>query len=279
MQRLTSVQSNILVELAKYKFLTASQLHRLGVGKDIGWIRAQTKELETMGKPLIERITFGIVPRYGRLESVIFLTTHGKQALMDGLQMPESQIKMPVGNSSMFYKDYNHRRNTIDFQIELGRWANSMETMTVDFFDCYFDKIGNNRTGANLEAKNKIMLDEEDYIIPDGVFMLSTPERPYLFLFEMYDGKDTKRVFTQIKKHVKAIATGSPSEKYKHDKAHRIAVVFEFDAQKEAFLERTREDVYFTHVAKWFRCKSLEEVKNGFSSGWKNLNGEILDFI
>jgi len=280
MQRLTTVQSNILIELARYKFLTVSQMHRLEISHDISWIRTQAKELSEGGNPLIERITFNVTPRKGRVENVYFLTKRGKEILIEGMNLEEANIKMPIGNSTLFYKDYNHRKNTIDFQISVYQWAKEQERGTyVDFFDCYFDKVGNNRMAANLQAKNKIPLENDEYIIPDGIFLLHTPKRPFLFLFEMYDGKDTKRVFQQVKKHVSAIALGSPSEKYTHPFAHRVVMVFEFESMKDAFLERTRRDPYFSEVSPCFRCKSIEGVQQDFSSGWETLTGEKTSFI
>jgi hypothetical protein len=277
--RLTSVQSNILIELARYKFLTASQLHRLNVGKDAGWIRTQAKELEKRSTPLIERITFGIVPREGKLEHVFYLTKQGKEALIEGMNLHQDEIKLPIGNASLFYKDYKHRKNTVDFQIALYQWTDTREDLQVDFFDCYFDKLGNNRTGGNLEAKNKILIGEDDYIIPDGIFMLSNADRKFLYLFEMYDGKDTKRVFEQVRKHVRATALGSPSEKYNHQHAHRIILLFEFERMKHAFLERTKNNKYFSEVAQLFRCKSIEGINEDFFRGWENLKGEVVGFI
>jgi hypothetical protein len=275
MLKITSVQSNILLALARYKFLTASQLHVLQVGKDIGWIRVQAKELTEGSNALIERITFNILPRQGRLEGVFYLSKKGKDTLMQDMNIHETEIKIPIGNSSLFYKDYTHRKNTIDFQISLYQWSEQQEESThIDFFDCYFDKIGNNRTNANLQAKNKILIGNDDYIIPDAVFRIDTPPRPYLFLFEMYDGKDTKRVLEQVKKHVRAIALGSPSEKYTYAFTHRVILLFEHETMKNAFLERTKNEPYFSEVAVCFRCKSIAGVQTDFFRGWENLKGE-----
>lgn len=280
MQKITSVQSNILIALARYKFLTASQFQHLGVGQDIGWIRLQAKELTEGSNAFLERITFNIVARKGRLESIFYLSKKGKELLIEGMNMHEHEIKMPIGNGSLFYKDYTHRKNTIDFQISLYQWAEQQERAThVDFFDCYFDKIGNNRTLGNLQAKNKILIGEDDYIIPDGVFQIQTGERPYLYLFEMYDGKDTKRVLEQVKKHCKAISLESASKKYNYPFANRVLLVFEFETMKNAFIERTKNNPYFSEVAVCFRCKSIEGVATDFFRGWETLTGESVGLI
>lgn len=280
MERLTTLQSNILIQLARYKFLTVSQLYRLGLSKDISWIRTQARELSQAGQPLIDRINFNITPHKGKVENIYFLTKKGKEALIEGMNKEEKSIKVPIGNPTNIYKDYTHRKNTIDFQIEAYLWAETQERGTyIDFFDCYFDKIGNNRTAGNLQAKNKIALEGDDYIIPDAVFLLETEHRPYLFLFEMYDGRDTKRVIDQVTKHVKAIELGTPSDKYNHPYAHRVILLFEFEEMKNAFLSRTHKDSYFDNVSVCFKCKSIEAMQKDFFGGWKNLKEEMTNFI
>jgi hypothetical protein len=109
--------------------------------------------------------------------------------------------------------------------------------------------------------------------------MLQTAERPYLFLFEMYDGKDTKRVYEQVKKHVRAIVLGSPNEKYNHTFAHRVLLLFEFENMKNAFLERTRNNPYFDEVSPCFKCKSIEGINQEFFQNWQNLKGEKVAMI
>ena len=143
MQVLNETQVNVLLALARFRFLSTSQLHRL-VKKEIAWLRKQVSALVNREKPFVERITFGFHPKEGKLENVYFLTKYGKAALLDLLKIDESQVKMPVGNSSLFYKDYKHRKNTIDFHIALYEWTQGSE-YTLDFFDTYFDKVGNNR--------------------------------------------------------------------------------------------------------------------------------------
>ncbi|MFN7119906.1 MAG: hypothetical protein ACK4TA_24135, partial [Saprospiraceae bacterium] len=184
MQTFNETQENILLALAKFKFLSTSQLHRL-LKKEIAWLRKQILSLTKRERPLVEGISFGFHPKEGKLEHIYFLTKYGKDALLEMVQLEESQIRMPIGNSSMFYKDYKHRKNTIDFHIALYQWTLATD-MELDFFDTYFDKIGNNRTDKNLRAKTRIDLLQTDYLIADGVFTLSTEENTFLYLFEMH---------------------------------------------------------------------------------------------
>jgi hypothetical protein len=277
MQVITEQQSRVLHELSRYKFLTASQFHRLGVGEITG-LREKIKALIEIRKPLLGRINFGVHPKKGRLEYVYYLTPYGQNILIEDFGLEKEKIKMPVGNSTLFYKDYTHRKNTIDYQISLYLWAEK-QGFEVVFFDTYFDKIGNNRRDKNSQAKNKIFIGEDLYMIPDGIYFLQDSSEKQLHLFEMYDGKDTKRVMQQLEKHGLAYELGSPSTKYDISKAHRTILVFEFDSIKQAVIKRAKEDEYFADISRFFRLNSLEQTKDNLADNWVTLRGEKISFL
>lgn len=68
-----------------------------------------------------------------------FLTKKGKEALINELQMFPEDIRRPIGKT-VAYKDYLHRKNTIDFQIRLEQRAKD-EGHELAFFDTYFDMV------------------------------------------------------------------------------------------------------------------------------------------
>lgn len=277
MQIITEQQGRILQAIARYKFLSPLQLARLGIGEITG-IRERINRITTGQNPLLGCIKFGVHPTQGRLPYVYYLTPHGQTVLMENYEIEQEQIKMPIGDSSLFYKDYTHRRNTIDYQIALYKWSETVD-FEVEFFDTYFDKIGNNRRDKNSQSKNKVFIGEELYIIPDGVYMLKKETERHLHLFEMYDGKDTKRVLKQLVKHGMAYQLGSPSTKYEIQKAHRTVLVFEYESIKQAVIHRAKEDDYFTDISKFFKLHSLEKMTDDFSSGWVNLHGQDASFL
>jgi hypothetical protein len=43
---------------------------------------------------------------------------------------------------------------------------------------------------------------------------------------------------------------------------------------KQALIERTKNNPYFSEVAICFRCKSIEGVETDFFRGWETLTGE-----
>lgn len=113
MELYNDTQSEILLALARYKFLTTSQINVL-VPKENAWLRKQILDLYNRSKPMIDRVSFGFHPRKGKLENVYFLTKYGQKLLSEVFDLNEDEIKMPVGTGSLFYKDYFHRKNTID---------------------------------------------------------------------------------------------------------------------------------------------------------------------
>lgn len=277
MRTITQVQSKILLALAKFKFLSNSQLHRLGIAKELTWIREKTREMAEGKKSLIGKISFGVHPKVGRLENMFYLTTYGQKVLIEDLGEATEYIKIPSG-TTLFYKDYTHRKNTINFHITLSLWCDS-ENIEIPLFDTYFDKRGNENKGGSI-AKNKINIDKENYIIPDAVFMLEKENEKSLFLFEMYDGKDNKRTIQQIEKHIQALILGSPSVKYDMQKAHRIVALFEYESLERAVIAYFKQQTQYQNIFKFFRFKSLERLGNSdFREGWKGLNGEGINIL
>lgn len=268
MRTITQVQGKILLALAQFKFLSNSQLYRLGIAKELTWIREKTREMAEGKKPLIGKISFGVHPKVGRLENMYYLTIHGQKVLIEDLGETPETIKIPTG-TTLFYKDYTHRKNTIDFHIALSLCCEE-ESIELLFFDSYFDKIGNEGKAGSV-AKNKINIDKEDYIIPDAVFMLEKDQQQQLYLFEMYDGKDTKRTLQQLEKHIQALVLGSPSVKYNFPKAHHIAALFEYESLENAVIERIGYNPQYQNITKFFRLNSLERMKN--EKCWKDLHG------
>jgi len=266
--KFTPSQTQILLALATYKFLTISQMQTLGIMKHKPNLSRNLNLLRKEGSAFIDKIVFGQHPKKGRLEDMFYLKQKAKRALIQGQMMEEGAIKLPIGRSSMFYKDYFHRKSTINFQIGLHLWLKERK-VDILFFETYFDKTGNNRRDKNLQAQTKIDLYNERYLIADAIFMLQTEERNYLYCLEVCNGKDTKRIVKQTSQYLEALELGSASEKYKHDKGFRILSVFEHESIKQAVLERISKDARFKGFENFFFFKNLADIEDGkVFEGW-----------
>jgi hypothetical protein len=274
---LNNSETALLESLALYKFLTNPQIESIGVKKGASNVRVFTKRFMDKHPGLIERLSMGVQAQAGRIPHLYYLTPKGAQFVEESLEIPPEKIKFPAAQSVVSFRDYAHRVSTIDFFISLRKWAES-QGFDVLFTDAYFDKIGASRGTEKLRARTKIDL-AGGYIIPDGAAMLDTIERKHLFLLEVYNGMDTKRVMEQLGKHLLAIADGSPSVKYGFDRGNFVAVVFDSDEAKNAVLSRMREDSHFKEFSNHFKFKTIAGVKESFYDGWELFNGLKINFI
>lgn len=271
---ITKIQQNVLVSLARYKYLTMSQMISLKVGTNqYPYLWKQVASLRDRKRALVSCNNFPLPsPKKGRVESLYFLTKEGmNQILGNGFVESEEAIKIPKGKT-IAYKDYFHRKFTIDFQIALYQHAEKNEK-SVEFFHTYFDKVGDNRINKNLRALTRIDFEGKQFFIPDAVFKINRQ----FFLFEMYNGKDTKRVLEQLHKHAQALTFRHTHRAYNLDetKSYRIILLFEFESAKEALIKRIQEDSSFDMIRSYFFAKSLNESIFETSNDWNDLNGDI----
>ena len=221
---LTPAQTRILLCLARYKFLTTSQMITLGISNRRSNLSVMLKPLKELKRPLIGEIEFGLIPAKGRLENFYYLKPKGAKAIIESKLNNDNEIKIPIGRNVLFTQDYFHRKYTIDCHIafDLAALENDFEVIE---FDRYFDKTGNNRTNRNLQAKTKIVI-ENEYIIADATMLVQSGNITRLYAFELYNDKNTKRILQQIKKHMIGIKQSSLCGNYGIEKGHRLICIF-----------------------------------------------------
>lgn len=277
MQFLTKAETDFLEALAIYKFLTNPQIEALGVKKGAPNVRQFTSKFMVKYAGIIERTSMGVRAQAGKIPHLYYLTPKGAEFVAETLEIDPESIKFPAPQAVASFRDYDHRVSTIDFFISLRLWAIS-QGFEVLFTDAYFDKIGANRGTEKLRAKTKIDTGTA-YIIPDGAGMLETPERKHLFLLEVYNGHDTKRVLEQLEKHRIAISEGSPSLKYNFDRGHTVAVVFDSVEAKNAVLKRMQETPTFQRFLIHFKFRAIADFKDSFYDDWELFDGSKVNFI
>ncbi|MEL6943462.1 MAG: hypothetical protein AAFO82_12400 [Bacteroidota bacterium] len=284
---ITNIHARILTKLARYRYLTLSQLLQIGVGTtQYKYLWKQAASLRDRKHPLVKCQRFSVSqtsknqpPK--RVEDWYYLNEAGKRALLDELNY-DGQIKMPISRASLPYKDYQHRIRTINFQIKLDQWAEQNEVQVL-FFDTYFDKEGNNRVDKNLRAKTRIALAQDDFFIPDGAFKIIKEDQERFFLMETYNGKDTSRTIHQLHKHALALTKRYTHQAYNlpSNKSYNIVLIFEYESHLKAVIERIQtKEPSFQIIQKYFRAKSLEQLENtNFFEHWSTLGGEEVSLV
>ena len=271
-ERVTLSQEKVLLNLAKFKYLTVSQLVSIGIMSGRSNMSKQVKRLRDAG--FVKSTNYSPGPRYGRVENMTYLSAKGKNLLVDEMGVEASEIRWHTGRVAPLFRDYYHRKSTIDFHIHLNDWV-AKQGHSLLFFDTYFDKTGNNRNGQQLRAKTRVSL-QQGYMIPDGAFAIETIGLGQeLMILEIKCSSSPLETLGQIKKHTQAIELGSINEKYSYDKPYHVLFVIEVPSLMASVVERMKSDPYFTYVRSHFLFKTMEQVKSeDLTDGWINGNGE-----
>ncbi len=239
---LTEAQTRVLESLLHYRFLTHSQMVRLGIGSP-SHVRFTTLRLRQ--KALIESVSYPFTPKEGRLEKVHHLTMAGASLLADLTGNEASLTFRPV--TAVYHRDYDHRKRTIDFQIALTQAVATHERLKLVRFDRYFDKTGANRgTGQPLRSDTRIDLDADFSLVPDANFVIARlfdAAPPAAYTLEVANGRDTKRVLGQIERHAAALEDKALATKYDlpSQRTHQMLFVFSnyqlLQSVRERFVE------------------------------------------
>lgn len=278
MMYLKQKESDILVSLAKYKFLCSSQLTKLGLYKNKGDVTNLLKLMAEQKKPLIGVIKFPTDPTIGKLEYIYYLTKFGEKAVLEDLDYPQEKIKK-IKSKPISTKDYFHRKSTIDFHIGLNQWLQS-NNGEIKFLNYYFDKMGTFRDkDKTIREINRFYLNDNRSFIPDITVKFKVNNESYIFLFEQHNGKDVKRLADQLHVHLLAINEDVVSKKLKFDKYNRVAVVCEEKSVKDAVIQRLQETDIFNNFYNFFIFKTIDELKEDFFNNWTLINGEQVSFI
>lgn len=252
MLKLTEMQTRVLEALARYTYLTASQLHQIGISKSLPVIWRLLRQLTAGKRALVGVIDFPPQLRVEKVERVHFLSRRGATVLAEIHRVDAAEVRFPQA-ASAYHRDYWHRRYCIDFHIWLTRAleANSWD-IVIAAWDRYFDKVGANRTKdssrGRLRAKTRLDLGTAgsvgSYIIPDVNFVLQSqrePSKQALFCLEMCNGKNTKRVLRQIEKHTVAMQEGAMADRYGVSQNYRALFLFAEWGLMDAVFSRLRE--------------------------------------
>lgn len=268
-------KEEILTHLAKYKFLTATQLETLGVSSKM-YLQKTLKTLRDT--KLTNRISYSFTAKLGKLDDIHFLTARGATTIAQGGIMDIEEIQVPSNSQPLFYNDYIHRIKTIDCQIAFDQWT--VKTgRTAIFFDAYYHKIGSHRKKAQtgvLQAKTRLYFEDGKYFEPDGAFMYENEQgERTLATIEICNNRDTKKIENQVKNHLLAFQYGLAKKKYEHDKGNYILFVFSSPDIMRFTIDRLLKIPNILKAEAFLLFKSLDQL-DPFGVNWVTLTGELI---
>lgn len=266
--RFSEKQVQVLKALSHYKFLTYSQMARLGIDRHRSNLSNVLIGLRERKQPYVRKIPH----RFG-CEAKHYLTPRGKDVLIELYDITEEEIHYPKGVITTDTQDQKHRTSTIDIQIEMGLAA-QMQGLKTIFVERYFDTTGNNRVARNLKSKTAIIYEGKKTLKADLTFMLGTSNQKELYLLELENGKDAKKAVPKCIMHAKAILLGSANKKYRFNKAYRTLWIFEHRSTMASVLKRLNSLEFFKNLEEYFLFKPLESIGQDFFQGWTNLAGK-----
>jgi len=262
----------ILEAVAIFKFLNTSHLIRLWIAKHKPNLNKAFKELSLLN--MIGKLTFWVHPKLWRLQNYYYLKPKGKNFLIEHLQYNENRIKMPIGTSSMFFRDYYHRTNAIDFQIELYLYVlkNRWEIL---LYDTYYDYTWSTKKNLPLKAKTKLIFADGSFFIPDAIMKLRLNGEIKIYTFEIYNGQDTKRVMQQLQKHIQSLQEGLPSIVLDEKKGSKVLLLFDSPSCMRAVMARVCGESIFLNFKNLFLFCDTQTSNTQFNS-WCSCDGKLV---
>lgn len=276
---ISELKESIIRELAKYQYLTTSQMISLGISGNADVLRRNIKELRDSNRAFIGSIKYGTAQRMGKREYFHYLTKKGVKLALDELFLLPEQIKAPKNKKPNITTDYYHRKSSIDFQIRLYQYLQSVEGYPI-FFDTYFERTGSNRT-TKSRAKTAINT-KKSYLLADAVFLVDVPlmdnRKKYLYAFEMHNTNSTKNIAEQLGRYIECLEIGSIATKYGLEMGSRVLSVFEDPNKMQHTIKRLQENPQITNYVSLFLFKPLAEIlTNGVFEGWTTANSEVVN--
>lgn len=265
--RINEKQAKILKALGHYKFLTYSQMKRLGIDKHTPNLSNLVKELKDRRTPFVASI-----PHRIGTEVKHYLTAKGKDLLVDFYGLEEDAIHYPIGKITTDTQDQKHRTSIISIQIEMELQAQENH-FSILFCDRYFDTVGNNKVKKNLKSKTAILFEDFKSLKADMVFCLQTSKQKELYLLELENGKDTKKAVNKCIQHGKAILRGSANAMYNFERGYRTLWVFESESTMLSLIKELSGNPFFVQMKEYFLFRSLDTLDGIFLGTWLNADG------
>lgn len=243
--------------LGRFKFLTVSQLARLGIGKARGNFSNMLRELidTNKKKPLVAEITTD----NRNEEKVYCLTPEGKKVVAGDLDTEIENIKAPRSiPTSQSKKLKGHDRYAIDCHIELYETC-AKYGIEIRQHDNDFDTVGSVRNANDLERLTRLKT-TSSYLEPDAIFKLATPKGMLMYLFEMEcrDNRNHKDLIVKIDKYVEVLNIHAVKEKYDFHLSPRVLFVFLEESTMQYVLKHLKENI--SNAGFWFLCKLYDDV-------------------
>jgi hypothetical protein len=87
-----------------------------------------------------------------------------------------------------------------------------------------------------------------------------------IYTFEIYNGKDTKRVMQQLQKHIKSLQEGLPSVALNEKKGSKVLLLFDSTSCQRAVMKTVKSESVFVNFKNLFLFNDTQTLKTQFDS-------------
>jgi hypothetical protein len=252
----------VLDALAKYRFLTPTQMLRVGATKAKPHLHKTLARLRSLKPAPVNMLDFGRLPGVGRLSTVYFLTPYGGELVSE---VRREEVSTPK-HVRYFKHDYFHRLYCVDFHIAVSLWAQASDAQ-INFFDTYYERKAAAKTANAFFAKTRIVL-SRGFLVPDVIFSFSTNDGvERLCAFELWVGRNTAEIADRLFTYMRALSEEAIERAYDYPNNVRVLNVFVDERGLE--LVKNRVDGGLGEFAPHYHFKTLEDVQSEFIEGWR----------
>lgn len=264
----------VLQALNQFRFLTTTQILRLGIAKDRGNLNkvlasmvSATRDEQNIPRPKeIGALDFGAIAGVGRLPRMYFLAPKGAELLAE--LDPDGAPPRPIVNAVRFRNDYFHRVHTVDFHITLARFAAATGheiTLNRQYFT-WRPKQGSApaRPSTSIDLK-------PGFIDPDSIYRLTGPDGvERLFLVEVANGDKVARVANKLTEYAQVLERQVINQAFDFPKGVRVLWIFEHEPTLERVRSRVGEDSWVQNYAPHFFLRPMSEISpETLVEGWR----------
>ncbi len=274
---LTPSQAQVLVCLARYRYMTARQLVACGVASRVATVRQEVlpRLCRLAGDNLVQvqkELPFAV--GNGRFSYVYALTARGAEVVADMPRAEPGPVRYPIGGIQ-YANDFQHREAYVDFCIALDAWIAAGEARHCRILTHYFDKTGANRRGQPSRSVNRLELPKAPgVIVPDGLALIDTETKRRALVIEIHHKTDTKRIAEQLIAHMHALAAGVVERHLGHDKSPFVLSVATTREAAALVKKRMATVSGIERFAPVFLFNDLQTImRDGFAAGWTHYDG------
>ncbi|MBO1318310.1 hypothetical protein [Acanthopleuribacter pedis] len=243
------MQLSILLALARYRYLTCSQVVLMELGS-LSAVRRAMRVLSAIRfpSPILLRRTFPPSARLGRIEHMYSLSAYGIIFLTE--QLPGYATSRSLAPTwEVFKLDYEHRKLTVTSRILLEKALRGQDEYDLLTWANYFEKsdeVYGEPVQPRRKAATEVTLASGKRCIPDGVFELSDPQQRGLYVVEVELSRKSSRVLSKVHQHQQALADGTFSRVFGLDEDYHAVFLLQHQTTLKRLLERLEKSSSFT---------------------------------